>query len=194
MAEARDEKDIVEMFESQFARSEDKFSLVKKSWKEDNDFSLGEQWDDGVKRSRSIQGKERPCLTVNKIDPLVHRIVNEAKQQKLAAEVKPVDDVSDPDAAIIFAGLIRSVEYVSNAVRAYMWAYECAVRAGLGYFRVRNEWEGDDSFDQTVRIKRVKNPLCVSFDPDSEDPTGADATVCIISDEISKIAGGHRFR
>lgn len=188
MAKARDEKDIVEMFEQQFTRSEDKFSSVKKHWKEDNDFSLGEQWDASTKNKRSVAGKERPCLTVNKIDPLVHRIVNEAKQQKLVAEVKPVDDTSDPDTALILSGLIRNTEYVSNAVRAYMWAYECAIRAGVGYFLVRNEYEDDDSFDQTVRIKRIKNPLCVSFDPDAEEQNGSDATFGILSDEISKQA------
>lgn len=187
MTIARDEKDIVEMFEAQFTRSEDKFSTVKKNWKEENNFSLGEQWNATTKSNRSQAGKERPCLTVNKIDPLVHRIVNEAKQNKMQGNVKPVDDNSDPDTAIILGGLIRNIEYVSNAVRAYMWAYECAVRAGLGYFKVVNQYEDDDSFDQTVRIKRIKNPLCVSFDPDSEEQNGSDATVGMISDEISKI-------
>lgn len=188
MTIARDEKDIVEMFEAQFTRSEDKFSTVKKNWKEENNFSLGEQWDASTKSNRSQTGKERPCLTINKIDPLVHRIVNEAKQNSMSGTVKPVDDGSDPDTALILGGLIRNIEYVSNAVRAYMWAYECAVRAGLGYFKVVNQYEDDDSFDQTVRIKRIKNPLCVSFDPDSEEQCGRDATVGMISDEISKIA------
>jgi len=185
MAKVRDDKDIVEMFEAQYTRSEDKFSNVKKNWKEDNDFSLGEQWDEISKNLRTQPGQERPCLTVNKIDPLVHRIVNEAKQQKLEAKVKPVDDVADPDAAIILAGLVRNTEYVSNAVRAYMWAYECAVRAGVGYFKVVNEYESDDSFEQTVRIKRIKNPLCVSFDPDADQPNGSDATYGIVSEGIS---------
>ena len=185
MTKARDDKDIVEMFEAHFTRSEDKFSNVKKNWKEDNDFSMGEQWDAVSRNLRSQEGQERPCLTVNKIDPLVHRIVNEAKQQKLEAKVKPVDDIADPDAAIILAGLVRNTEYVSNAVRAYMWAYECAVRAGIGYFKVANEYESDDSFEQTVRIKRIKNPLCVSFDPDSDQPNGSDATICSVSEQIS---------
>lgn len=194
MAKVRDEKDIVEMFESQYTRSEDKFSAVKKSWKEENDFSLGIQWDATTRGNRSVQGEERPCITVNKIDPLVHRIVNEAKQQKLEATIKPVDDSADPDTALILAGLVRNTEYVSNAVRAYMWSYECAVRAGLGYHRVINCYEDDDSFDQTVRIKRIRNPICVSFDPDSEEQNGSDATFAIISDEISKISAENLCR
>lgn len=186
MAKIRDNVDILEMFESQFTRSEDKFATVKKNWKEDNNFSLGEQWDKATQSNRQIQGKERPCLVINKIDPMVHRIVNTAKQQKLTVEVKPMDDGGDPDTALILGGMIRNFEYVSNAVRTYMWAFECAVRAGLGYFKLINEYEDENSFDQIVKFKRIKNPLCVSFDPDAETNNGSDSNYSIISEEISK--------
>lgn len=183
----RDNKDILEMFEAQYTRSEDKYSAVKRNWREDNDFSLGKQWDDSTRNDRSVVGSERPCITVNKIDPLVHRIVNEAKQEKLEAKVKPGNDAADPDAADVLSGLLRKIQYTSGAIRSYMWAYECAIRAGVGYFKVINEFENDESFDQTVAVKRIVNPMTVSFDPDSEDPAGRDAEFAIISTEISKM-------
>ena len=121
-AVVRDNKDILEMFESQLTRSEDKFSSLKKNCQEDNDFSLGKQWDAGSIAERSVPGAERPLITVNKIDPLVHRIVNEAKQEKLEAIVKAGNDTTDPDAALVLGGMIRRIQYMSKATRAYMWA------------------------------------------------------------------------
>lgn len=184
MDKEQEYKEVLDMFETQFTRSEDKLSNVKKNYKADNDFSLGIQWEPGVKASRSVKDAERPCIVVNKIDPMVHRIVNSAKQQKLSVEVKPQGD-ADTDTAEIFGGMLRNFEYVSNAVRAYMWAFECAVRGGIGYFQIRNEYENNDSFDQTVKFKRIRDPNCVSFDPDAEDNNGGDAEFSIISEEIS---------
>lgn len=180
--------EIVTLFEAQLTRSEDAFSRMKRHWKEDNDFSMGEQWDGESRKGRSSPGKERPCITVNKIDPLVHRIVNDAMQQEMEAEVKPIDSDSSPHTAYILEGLVRKIQVDSKAKEKYIWAYQGAVRAGFGYFRILPDYLPPPSFDQTLRVEFIKDPMSVSYDPDCLDSAGKDANFAIISEEISMVA------
>ena len=176
--------DLLLYFEAQFKRSEDGHSKIKRRCKEDTDFSLGVQWDELSTNNRSVPGKERPLITVNKIDPLVYRIVNDAAQQELEAQVSPENDDASPHTSYVLEGVIRKIQVDSKAKMSYIWAYECAVRGGLGYFRVENAFE-DRSFDQILKVTTIKDPNSVSFDPDCLDSTGKDSEFCIISEEIS---------
>lgn len=184
---ARDDKDIKELAEQTFSESEDFFTNVKKAMQEDNSFSHGVgQWTDAIRISRETPDNARPCLTINKIDPNVRRIVNEAKQQKLTGKVKPVDDSGDIDTALVFEGLIRAVEKDSKARWVYMWAYEWAVRAGLGYYRIDDEYEHEKSFNIWPKISRIRNPLSVCWDKTSVELDGSDAKRVIIYDELDQ--------
>ena len=184
---AEDNKEICQRFEDGLKRSEDTFSSFRANVKEDTDFSFGRQWPDGVRSMREAPDNNRPCVTINKIDPNIRRIVNEARQQKLHLEVKPVNDKGDPETAQAIAGLIRNTEYISKAQFAYMWAYECAVRAGIGWIRIDDEYEDEDSFDLVAKIRRIRNPLSVYGDPDSDTIDGQDQKIICITDEISEV-------
>lgn len=186
--QVRDEKDGVELFEDHLKGSEDFFSDVRTAYKEDVDFSNGRMWPDDIRKERESADNKRPCLTINKIDPNVRRIVNEAKQQKLAINVKPVGDDGDPEVAEAHLALIRNVEYQSNAKFAYMWGYECMVRGGFGFWRINTQYEDPMSFNQVARIQRIRNPLSVYWDYDSHEVDGSDAKRVAIVDEISETA------
>src|SRR4051812_17055492 len=73
---------------------------------------LGEQWPDYAVKSR---GKERCMLTINKMPAFIRQVVNDARQNKPRIAVKPVDDKADPLTAKVYDGLIRNIEYTSNA-------------------------------------------------------------------------------
>jgi hypothetical protein len=82
--------------------------------------------------------------------------------------------------------LVHHIQDNSNASIAYDTAVEWQVDAGLGYFRVRNDYVDDTSFDQDIFIDRIPDPMKVYFDPHSKQPDGSDAEWCIIAEEISK--------
>lgn len=185
---AKTAQEICQFYEDSVKRSEDTFDTFRTNVKEDTDFSFGKQWPDGVRQTREAPDNNRPCITINKVDPNIRRIVNEARQQKLHLEVKPVNDKGDPETALAIGGLIRNTEYISKAQFAYMWAYECAVRAGIGWIRIDDEYEDEDSFDLVAKINRVRNPLSVFGDPDSDQIDGRDQMVICIQDEISEAA------
>ena len=145
-------------------------------------FKAGEQWPENIKAARTIE--KRPCLTINKVKTFVHQITNDQRQNRPAINVSPVGDRADPETAKMLKGLIRQIERQSNADVAYDTGFDNAVSNGWGYWRLVTDYEREDSFDQVIRIQRIRNPFRVYLDPDSEEPDGSDAKWCFISDLI----------
>jgi len=85
----------------------------------------------------------------------------------------------------VLQGLIRHIEYSSNADVAYDTAVSSAAAVGFGFFRLVTEYEGD-SFDQCIKFRRIRNPFTVNLDPASEEPDGSDARFAIISTKVPK--------
>ncbi|WP_287671320.1 portal protein [Accumulibacter sp.] len=97
-------------------------------------------------------------------------------------KVHPVDSESDPETAKVRQGMIRYIEYNSNASIAYDTAIGSASETGLGYFRIITEYEREDSFDVVPRFVRIRNPLTVHFDPDSIEGDGSDARRALVEE------------
>jgi hypothetical protein len=143
-----------------------------------------DQWPDAVRQQREDEG--RPVLTFNKLPQFVHQVANDIRQNPPGIKVSPVDGKSDPDLAEIFEGLIRHIEYQSNAPSVYAMAGGHAVSCGLGHFRVTTDYAGDETFDQEIYIKRIPNPLSVIWDPESVEPDRCDAEWCIVNELVHK--------
>ena len=103
----------------------------------------------------SARSRVRPCLTINPLPTYLHQITNDQRQNKPSIKVHPVDDGADEDTAKTFQGVIRHIEYDSNAGEAYNTATNHAAAIGFGYFRWLTEYEDDASFDQVIRFPAV---------------------------------------
>lgn len=135
-----------------------------------------EQWEPDVKQSREKDPEgARPCLVVDKTNQYLRQVLNDERQNRPAIKVRPVDDKGDPEVAEVFQGIVRHIEDASGADLAYDTAYEQAVDGGFGYFRVITEYCDEKSFDQDIRIKRIRNRFQVLLDPDRQQPDGSDA-------------------
>jgi hypothetical protein len=148
------------------------------------------QWPADVLATRgAVQGQTinaRPCLTINKLPQHVHQITNDQRQNRPSVKVIPVDDNADVEVAEIFNGMIRHIEYISDADVAYDTACENQVAYGEGYIRVLTEYCDDNTFDQDIKIARVRNSFSVYMDPLIQDPCGSDAEWCFITEDLSK--------
>ena len=148
------------------------------------------QWPADVLATRgAVQGQTinaRPCLTINKLPQHVRQVTNDQRQNRPGAKVIPVDDKADVQVADIFNGMIRHIEYISDADVAYDTACENQVSYGEGYLRLLTEYCDDTTFDQDIKIGRVRNSFSVYMDPTIQDPTGADAKWCFITEDITK--------
>ena len=148
------------------------------------------QWPADVLATRgAVQGQTinaRPCLTINKLPQHVRQVTNDQRQNRPGAKVIPVDDNADIEVAEIFNGMIRHIEYISDADVAYDTACENQVSYGEGYIRLLTEYCEDNTFDQDIKIGRIRNSFSVYMDPTIQDPTGADAKYCFITEDITK--------
>ena len=148
------------------------------------------QWPADVLATRgSVQGQTinaRPCLTINKLPQHVRQVTNEQRQNRPSPKVIPADDNADVAVAEVFDGIIRHIEYMSDADVAYDTACDNQVTYGEGYIRLLTEYCNDETFDQDIRIARVRNSFSVYMDPTIQDPCGADAEWCFVTEDILK--------
>ena len=148
------------------------------------------QWPADVLATRgAVQGQTinaRPCLTINKLPQHVRQVTNDQRQNRPTGKVIPADDKADIDVAEVFNGMVRHIEYISDADVAYDTACENQVSYGEGYIRLLTEYCDDNTFDQDIKIGRVRNSFSVYMDPTIQDPCGADAKWCFVTEDISK--------
>ena len=144
---------------------------------------LGEQWPEYAVKAR---GKDRPMLVINRLPAFIRQVVNDARQNRPAIKIRPVDDNADPVTAEVMNGLIRNIEYSSNADVAYDTALENAVDSAWGYVRVSLVYATDDTFDQDLRIERIADKFRVYGDPRSQAADSSDWNVAFVTDLLKR--------
>lgn len=140
------------------------------------------QWDTEALANRA----GRPCLTENKTRENNLLIVNDARQNKAQIKVTPTGGNATYEAAQIFSGIIRRIEYQSKAVDAYSTGIFHQVSAGIGYVRVVTDYADEDSFDQDIYIRRVPDPKTIYIDPDAKDYDKADMRFAFVFEDIDR--------
>jgi len=188
-------EDILTVARSRMSMAISAFSETRESELDDLRFYAGSpdnqwQWPADVLQTRgAVQGQTinaRPCLTINKLPQHVKQITNEQRMNRPAIKVIPADDKADIDVADVYNGVIRHIEYISDADVAYDTSCENQVAYGEGYIRLLTEYCDENSFDQDIKIGRVRNSFSVYMDPLIQDPTGADARWCFITEDMPK--------
>jgi hypothetical protein len=150
---------------------------------DDLKFRAGEQWPSDIMTSRGLDG--RPCLTINRLPPIIRQITNEQRQQRPSINVNPVGSGSDQDTAETLQGIVRHIEVNSDAEIAYDTAFESAVTIGFGFWGIETDYI-PKSFDQEIKIRRIKNPFMVYFDPSAVEPCYEDAMWAFEVEDIPK--------
>lgn len=159
------------------------------AYKDDVKFANGDsdngwQWPRDLKTER--QNNKRPALTVNKIAPMVQLIVNDARQNKPSISIKPTGDQTSFEAATMYEGIVRNIEYVSKAQAIYDEAVQSSVEGGIGWWRVDTKYVSPDSFDQEIVIGPVKDQLGVFLDPFIKQPDGSDADYGFVFEDVPR--------
>lgn len=151
---------------------------------EDLEFRAGRQWPDHLKLQR--EADQRPCLTNNRLPQFVRQVTNELRQNMLALRVAPNGEGARQDTAEILKGLFKAIENSSTAEAAYVTAFESAVQIGFGYIRVVTEYESPTSFNQVLKIKRVRNSFSVTLDHNATELDGSDAKWAFVEEMMPK--------
>jgi len=190
-----DDHDRLATMRSRFTMALSAYSDSREDELDDLRFMAGSpdnqwQWPADVLATRgSVQGQTinaRPCLTINKLPQHVRQVTNEQRQNRPTGKVIPADDKADVAVAEIFDGMVRHIEYISDADVAYDTACDNQVTYGEGYIRLLTEYCREDSFDQDLKIGRVRNSFSVYMDPTIQDPCGSDAKWCFLTEDLTK--------
>lgn len=145
---------------------------------------VGNQWPDEIRSEREAEGK--PCLTLNRLPQFVRQVTGDIRRMNPAIKIVPADDGASEETAEIIEGLIRQIEYASDASSVYEQTAESAAACSIGWFRVLTDWEDDQSFNQEIRIERIRNVFSVYCDPAAQMPTREDANYLFITEQISE--------
>jgi hypothetical protein len=178
------QEELLRQARARFREAADAEREIREEARKDLRFVAGEQWPERVRREREIAS--RPALTINRLPTFVGQIVNQMRRNKPSIKVAPVDSGTDPDTARVMQGLIRHIEYDSDAQVAYQTAFEYAATCGFGAFRILTDYVSDDSFDQEIRIEAIADPFSVYFDPLAKRPDRSDARYCFVVERISR--------
>jgi len=185
MAKVKSEdEDLASLCRKTFGEFESAWDDNHSTYRDDVDFALLEnQWPDNIKSMRARDN--RPMLTINKLKAFGRQVINDARQNKPSISVHPVDSSADPETADVFNGLIRNIEYTSNADVAYDTASECAVWGGFGYWRVVLDYAYEDAAYLDILIRRIANPLSVYGDPNSTEADSSDWDEAFVIDTLT---------
>lgn len=180
-------EEIMQEAKDRFKRCAEYESYCRDLYRQDQKFVEGDsdngfQWPDSIKNSRDQDN--RPYLTINKTMQHCLQIINDAKQNKPSIKFKATGGGATYNSAQVWEGIGRHIEYQSNASTVYDTATETQVKCGIGYWRVVTDWAGDDTFDQEIFLKRIKDPLTVYLDPDIEEADGSDARFGFIFTDV----------
>jgi hypothetical protein len=172
-------------------------SLVKKhhkaseAWRDryeqgadDIAFANGEQWTADERSEREADG--RPTLTFNKLMKFINSITGDQKQNRAEGKVFPVDSNSDVATAEVLQDVVRHIEYKSSADDVYDTGFKQVLMGAIGFWRILSEYEGPNTFNQGLRIRKIRNQYTVLFDPDAKDPNYTDARYVFIIDKVTK--------
>lgn len=179
----KDEDEILTAVRTRFARCLDHDDDQRKLAQEDLKFAFvqGSQWDESTKKARGL----RPCYEYNKVRQHIRQVTNDQRQNRPAIKIRAVEE-GDKDTANTLQGLIRNIESVSNAERAYDTAFEIAVAGGFGGWRVVAQYADDDAFEQELRIKEVRNPFSLYLDPGAQEWDRRDALYGFVTETLSE--------
>lgn len=175
---------LLDEAKSNYKLAEEAWSDNRKQAIEDMKFRALQQWPDKIREIR--EKANRPVLVVDKLNQYIRQVVNDGRQNRPSVKVRPIDDDGDSEVAQAYEGIIRHILYLSNADAAFDTALDCAVANGFGWIRVLADYSYEGTFDQDLKVVRVRNPVSIFIDPNAQEPDGSDATYGFVIDEISK--------
>lgn len=164
-----EEKKIIELARKRFDLSVEAFSKVYSKAIEVLRFKYGEQWTEQQKQKR--KDASRPALTINEMSKFSNLVCGEMRRNKVQIKLTPMDSKATRSNAEVKAGLIKNIEYKSNAEITYDHAGKMLVDCGFAGGRVLNRYSDDpeEPFLQELYIMPIDNPFSIHPDPGASD-------------------------
>lgn len=171
--EFKDEQDFLDAMRQDYDDDLGSDKLNRDAAVEDLRFMAGDQWSDDVRLRRNAARK--PTFTFNRLPAFVAQIVGHRLQNETTIKVV-ADEGADTTVAQVREDLLRNIQKVSKAEKAYDNALLNCVICGIGNFKIALDYRAPDVWEQDIVIKPITDALAVVWDRMSREPTGKDAT------------------
>lgn len=178
-----DEQQFLQEMRTLFNEDQEADRLNREAGSEDLKFVIGDQWEDYV-RSRRDAGR-KPTLTINRLPAFVAQVLGSRRLNETEIRIVP-DNGGDIDIAEVREGLIRSIQKLSRAKRAYDNALAGSVMCGIGNFQVCLDDATNDIWARDIKIKPILDHFAVVWDRNITDPTGRDAERVFVIETMTK--------
>ena len=162
------------------------------------------QWDSDIRAEREAEG--RPCLTNNVLPTFVDQVLGDQRQNRPSIKVSArhvelpsgTEGLKIPNRSgsreytlsEVMSGIVKDIEYKSDAETSYDMAFEASCSSGIGFLRVRADWledcSDDEMFDQEILIENVENQFSVVLDPSAKKFLYQDMNWCQIDDQMDR--------
>lgn len=144
--------------------------------KDDMNFTLRDQWT-AVERSE-FSRLFKPAMTFNKLYDPVKKIIGEQRKNKPDLLVRSLTGKAKQDQIDMRADLVRTISYQSQSDLVYQSAFKSALLMGFGAFQITLDYETAKSFNRTIRLEMIPDPVRCSWDPTALKPHKGDGNYC----------------
>jgi hypothetical protein len=182
---------ILHRARKRFLRCKEYYGDAYKNSLDDTKFALQDDrnhygWPQNIYNARTAPGKNKPCLTINIVEPHNRLVINEAMQNKISIRVRATGGDATAEAGEGMQALVERTENISTAMIAYRNAIENQINGGFGWLYLETQFIGPKSFDQDIYIRHAEDPRAVFKDPDTKEPDGSDAGFGFIFNKMSR--------
>lgn len=192
--EGNTKEDILKEARERATFASDSWTENYEEAKDDLKFLSGDQWEALEKANRKLEG--RPALTLNQLPKFLDQVLGDQRQNRPSINIAATNSQASQQVtsingkryalAEVYEGLIRNIEYTCNAEASYDTAFQHAVESGFGWLRVYTDYSDNDSFDQDIKIKAIRDRFSVLIDPRTQEVDGSDMNWCFISESMSR--------
>jgi|SRR5262245_29255775 len=128
----------------------------------------------------------RPMLSVATLDEPVALVAAEERKAHLGVQIAALDTDADDDTSDILQGIYRTIERDSRAPNVRSWAYQRALWAGWGVYRVSKKYDpyGGHPFDQKLVLERILYQEHVILDAFARQPDWSDMRRAMVIDDM----------
>src|ERR1035438_7658347 len=155
-----DDRKFLELARKRFRDAVEAERDIRREAEVDLDYLSGEgQWNPAIKKAREDAG--RPALTFSKLHTYLSSVANDARQTKPQPKTNPIGGGATTDCAVVINGILRHIQYRSQADVAYDPALDYSAGGSFGFIRFTTEYADQKSFDQEIRILPVLDPFSV---------------------------------
>lgn len=129
----------------------------------------------------------KPRYSFDMTSPIVDQVMAGIERSSFDIRVSPAGGGSTKETALVYDGLIRTIENISGARNIYQYSARNMGVMGFDAWRIVHDYADKDSFEQDLMLEWIPNAIDrVWFDPAAQKQDRSDAEWCVVLHAVSK--------